>query len=219
MLFVDFIFPDLAEVFPKERKPIYLEQNIGVQLVEEINVNQERAFEQVFKAHYHALHAYAHTMLKDEMLAEEIVQNLFLKLWEKKEQLAKQASVKAYLYKCVYHDCLNHIRHQKVQLRYAAHAVHHHHSKAAEASASAELSELQKHIEIALNDLPQQCRTIFQMSRFEELKYREIAEQLQISVKTVENQMGKALKLLRSKLADFLPLIICLSFLHINNLP
>ena len=219
MLFVDFIFPDLAEIFPKERKPIYLRQNIGVQLVEEITVNEEKAFELLFKAHYSALHAYAHTMLKDEMMAEEVVQNLFLKLWERKERLDEQAAVKAYLYKCVYHDCLNHIRHQKVQMRYTSHAVYHHKDMAAEASATAELSELQQHIDKALNELPQQCRTVFQMSRFEELKYREIAEQLNISVKTVENQMGKALKLLRSKLADFLPLIICLSFLYLNNLP
>lgn len=218
MLFVDFIFPDLAEVFPKERKPIYLGQNIGVQLVEEITVNEEKAFELLFKAHYHALHAYAYTMLKDEMMAEEVVQNLFLKLWERKQQLYEQPAVKAYLYKCVYHDCLNHIRHQKVQMRYAAHTVNHHQSLAEEASATAELSELQRQIDRALNDLPQQCRTVFQMSRFEDLKYREIAAQLNISVKTVENQMGKALKILRSKLADFLPLIICLSFLYLNNL-
>ncbi|RZM19707.1 MAG: RNA polymerase sigma-70 factor [Pedobacter sp.] len=190
-----------------------------VYLAEEIVANDEKAFEAIFKAHYNALHAYAQTMLRDEIMAEEIVQGLFLKLWEKKENLAEQVSVKAYLYKCVYHDCLNHIRHQKVQTRYTAYAALHQDHLTATASARAELSELQQHIDKALNDLPQQCRTVFQMSRFEELKYREIAEQLNISVKTVETQMGKALKLLRSKLADFLPLIFCLSFLNLNNLP
>jgi RNA polymerase sigma-70 factor (ECF subfamily) len=72
--------------------------------------------------------------------------------------------------------------------------------------------ELEKKIHNALNELPEQCRTIFQMSRFDELKYREIADKLGISVKTVENQMGKALKLLREKLADFL--IFILFFIH-----
>ena len=67
--------------------------------------------------------------------------------------------------------------------------------------------ELEKKIQVALNDLPEQCRTIFQMSRFEEMKYREIAGELNISVKTVENQMGKALKVLRIKLAEFLPFL------------
>ncbi len=71
-----------------------------------------------------------------------------------------------------------------------------------------QLSELQGRLDEALKDLPEQCRTIFQMSRFEELKYQEIADKLCISIKTVENQMGKALKILRVKLADYLPLVI-----------
>jgi RNA polymerase sigma-70 factor (ECF subfamily) len=69
---------------------------------------------------------------------------------------------------------------------------------------------LEKHLRDALNELPEQCRTIFQMSRFQELKYREIADELGLSVKTVENQMGKALKILRSRLAEFLPLLVIL---------
>src|SRR5205085_8962102 len=76
------------------------------------------------------------------------------------------------------------------------------------ASKKIQLKELEEKLHKALNDLPEQCRTIFQMSRFEELRYREIAEQLNISIKTVENQMGKALKILRTKLVDFLPLLI-----------
>ena len=73
-------------------------------------------------------------------------------------------------------------------------------------------SELEKKIHSALNELPEQCRTIFQMSRFDELKYREIADKLGISIKTVESQMSKALRLLRVKLVDFL--IFILLFIH-----
>ncbi len=69
-------------------------------------------------------------------------------------------------------------------------------------------AELEENLQKAMNDLPQQCRTIFQLSRFEELKYKEIAEALGISVKTVENQMGKALKILRLKLVEFLPMVM-----------
>ena len=72
-------------------------------------------------------------------------------------------------------------------------------------------TQLNAQLSNALRELPEQCRTIFQLSRFEELKYREIAVQLGISEKTVENQMGKALKILRMKLVDFLPLIIVLT--------
>jgi RNA polymerase sigma-70 factor (ECF subfamily) len=70
------------------------------------------------------------------------------------------------------------------------------------------MRELEERLYTALNELPEQCRTIFQLSRFEEMRYREIADQLGISVKTVENQMGKALRLLREKLSDLLPLTI-----------
>jgi RNA polymerase sigma-70 factor (ECF subfamily) len=74
------------------------------------------------------------------------------------------------------------------------------------------MAELQHELHKAMNELPQQCRTIFQLSRFEDKKYKEIAEELAISPKTVENQMGKALKILRTRLADFLPLIVYLLF-------
>lgn len=72
------------------------------------------------------------------------------------------------------------------------------------------VKELEEKLHKALNELPEQCRTIFQMSRFSEMRYREIADELKISVKTVENQMGKALKILRTELTEFLTLMIVL---------
>lgn len=168
----------------------------------------DKAFEQMFKAHYKELHSYANVMLRDEDTAEEIVQSMFLKFWEKRELLNVQTSIKAYLYKCVYNDSLNYLKHQKVKTKYqdfAAYTMNDHHEAA---SSRVELTELKYKLQEALNELPEHCRTIFQMSRFEELKYREIAEQLDLSIKTVENQMGKALKILRLKLADFITLIL-----------
>ena len=165
-------------------------------------------FEHLFKSHYKALHAYASVMLNHDSHAEEIVQGMFLKLWEKKENLSVQTSLKAYLYKCVYNDCLNYIQHTKTVLKYQDHAVYTMKDSNGKTSDKLEHNELQHRLEKALNDLPEQCRTIFQMSRFEELKYREIADQLGISIKTVENQMGKALKILRLKLVDFLPALL-----------
>lgn len=172
------------------------------------------AFEHLFKAHFKALHAYASTMLRDEDAAEEIVQNMFMKFWEKRELLSIQTSIKAYLYKCVYNDCLNMLKHEKTKLKYQNHALYTLQGQSNKASNRLELRELETRLAMALNDLPQQCRTIFQMSRFEELKYREIAEQLGLSIKTVENQMGKALKIMRLKLVDFLPLLIFYLFTH-----
>ncbi|SMC95760.1 RNA polymerase sigma-70 factor [Pedobacter africanus] len=170
--------------------------------------DDDEAFEHLFKMHFKALHAYAIAILRDEDIAEEVVQNMFLKFWEKRELLNIQTSVKAYLYKCVYHDSLNLLKHEKIKTKYQDFATYTMNSHNEPASSKVETSELERQIGLALNELPEQCRTIFQMSRFEELKYREIADQLGLSVKTIENQMGKALKIMRLKLADFLSLIL-----------
>ena len=149
-------------------------------------------------------------MLQDEAAAEEIVQNMFLKLWEKRDRVTVQTSVKAYLYKCVHNDSLNYIKHRKVRASYEDYANLTMKDKSSRPAKTIEIKELEKQIVHALNELPEQCRTIFQLSRFEELKYKEIAERMGLSIKTVEKQMGKALKLLRLKLVDFLALIIIL---------
>jgi RNA polymerase sigma-70 factor (ECF subfamily) len=171
------------------------------------NLYNDQAFEKLFKDHYKALHIYVNTMIRDDEMAEEIVQNMFMRFWEKRELLNIDLSVKAYLYKCVHNDTLNYLKHEKVKARYQEHAAFSL-NYSEPASHKAELNELEWKLQEALKDLPEQCRTIFQMSRFEELKYREIAEQLGLSIKTIENQMGKALRILRLKLVDFLALIL-----------
>ena len=170
--------------------------------------SNEREFEQLFKEHFKSLYSYAYTIVKDEAAAEEIVQNVFYKIWDKNKQPDIRTSVKAYLYKAVYHDSLNYLKHLRVRARYKSQVMHQHNDEGAPASGKVLLKELEEKLREAMNGLPEQCRTIFQMSRFDGLKYQEIASQLGISMKTVENQMGKALKLLRVKLIDYLPIII-----------
>ncbi|WP_232831765.1 RNA polymerase sigma-70 factor [Taibaiella helva] len=168
----------------------------------------EAAFEQVFKSHFKALHAYACTILQEEAMAEEIVQQVFFKLWEKRDQVNIQQSLNAYLYRSVYNECLNYLKHKKVRKAHQSHTLYTAGTASDQVSRKVIARELEEKIADALNQLPEQCRTIFQMSRFEELKYREIADKLNLSVKTVENQMGKALKIMRMQLVEYLPVLL-----------
>lgn len=170
------------------------------------------AFEEVFKTYFKNLHAYACTILKEEADAEEAVQQVFFKLWERAEHLSFSGSVAAYLYRAVHNQCLNQLKHQKVKANHQLHVSYSMKNESVNGPAKMISKELEHKIREALNELPEQCRTIFQLSRFEEMKYREIADQLDISIKTVENQMGKALKQLRLKLVDFLTLLFL--FIH-----
>lgn len=164
----------------------------------------EKAFESVFKQHYKGLHAYAYTVLKDRDMAEEMVQNLFCRLWEKNRELAVEGALSSYLYRAVYHASLNHIKHLKVRQSYQEYNM----ENRTHVSDEYDGKELQQQLLKALNELPERCRTVFQLSRFEDLKYSEIAARLLLPPKTVENEMGKALRLLRVKLVDFLVLIL-----------
>ncbi|MCE7043197.1 RNA polymerase sigma-70 factor [Dyadobacter sp. CY312] len=178
-----------------------------------LNKDREEEFEIVFKKHFKNLHAYACTIVRDEVMAEEMVQNVFCRLWEKSEQIEIRESVSGYLYRSVYHESLNYLKHLKVREAYQTYAVNQM-ENTNNTSHNLELKELENRLEIALKELPEKCRTIFQMSRFEELKYQEIADRLELPLKTVENQMGKALRLLRVKLVDFLPASFLLFFLN-----
>lgn len=178
-----------------------------------LSAGSEQEFERLFKEHFKSLYAYAFTILKNEAVAEETVQHVFYKVWEKKVPDTIQTSLKAYLYKAVYHESLNYLKHQKIKAQYQLHVMHQSKNQIDQAaSRKMMLKELEEKLRDAMNALPQQCRTIFQMSRFDGLKYQEIADQLGISVKTVENQMGKALKQLRIKLIDYLPVLILALF-------
>jgi RNA polymerase sigma-70 factor (ECF subfamily) len=174
----------------------------------------EAAFEQVFKEHFKNLHAYAYAIIKEEAVAEEVVQQVFMKLWERSTPFPVSGSVAAYLYRSVHNESLNYLKHRKVQMAYRRHLGYTRGDEPEPAGKNLSEKELGSKLLQALNDLPEQCRIIFQLSRNEGLRYLDIAEKLDISVKTVENQMGKALKILRIKLIDFLPILLVLKILN-----
>jgi len=165
-------------------------------------------FDKVYMRYYPALNRYAYQMVKDGSVAEDMVHNVFLKLVENEVALNNPAYQKAYLYRAVYHECLNHIKHQQVKNGYQMEKFSHAEEIADTNVSSIQHKELKQAIADAMDLLPEQCRRVFQMSRYEELRYKEIADLLDISVNTVEKHMVKALKRLRIQLSDYLTLLI-----------
>lgn len=177
-------------------------------VIEAIRQGDERAYEAVFRQHYAPLCRYARQFLPDPDEAEEEVQAMFLALWEKRDGLFITTSFKSYLFRAVHNRCLNRIKHFAIRDEHRQHTLY-----AGEATAESPANtllgdELAERLQVAIQKLPEQCRLAFTLSRFDELKYQEIADQLGISIKTVENQIGKALRILRTELSDYLPILL-----------
>lgn len=172
-------------------------------------------FESLFRSYYQALCGYANSYLDDQAAAEETVQSLFVKLWESRDSLTIENSVKAYLYRATRNACFNQLRHLKVRDAYKSHNEMERSSSTFDAADQLVGEELSEKIEISIQQLPEGRRKIFMLSRYEGLKYKEIADQLNISIKTVENQMGSALKQLKLDLAEYL---IVIAIIVLNNL-
>lgn len=175
-----------------------------------LKIGDPTAFEMLFRTYYQPLCNYAYTFIPDRDEAEEVVQSTFLSVWEKKGTLEIRTGVKPYLYAMVRNACLNVIKHEKIKQQHVAGELALAERSVESVTRTVMATELETRIQESMEKLPQQCRLIFKLSRFEELKYAEIAEQLSLSVKTVENQMGKALKIMREQLKDYLPLFIIL---------
>lgn len=159
-------------------------------------------FESLFRSSYISLVKYAKTIIKDQDTAEEIVQDLFVRLWEEKENLKIESSLNGYLYRAVYNRCLHFIEHRKVVERHAEVISSEQHDYGEDPSEILHYKDLQTMIAGILERLPERCGKIFCMSRFEGLKYSEIADKLSVSVKTVEASMGRALKEFRKELTE-----------------
>lgn len=157
------------------------------------------SFEEIFKLHYRGLCRIANKVLDDRAAAEDVVQDVFLKLWIKREDISVIQSIKSYLYKSTLNASLNYLSRRKRTIR-----LHDRELVEASEAEGIQSKELDSHIDQAINRLPPKCKTIFVLSRQEGMKYQQIADHLGISVKTVENQMGKALQMLRERLKPFL---------------
>lgn len=174
------------------------------------------AFEMLFRTFYQPLCNYAYTFTQDRDEAEEVVQSTFLSIWEKYKTLEIHTAMKPYLYAMVRNSCLNIIKHEKIKQQHVQTEMVMGERSIESVTNTVLATELDDRIQKAMEKLPEQCRIIFKLSRFEELKYAEIAEHLGLSIKTVENQMGKALKIMREQLKDYLPLLLVLMKAFLN---
>ncbi len=167
-----------------------------------IAAGDRTAFEGAFRAFYPELCGFASSYVKDADQAEDIVQDLFVRLWNDRGKVEIRTSLRSYMYTAVRNRCLNMI---KVNKR-----LHSLNGSEEHATDHTEVDEIEhaeriQRVHAAIARLPEARQNIFKLSRYEGLKYHEIADRLGISIKTVENQMGSALKTLRAELADLLP--------------
>jgi RNA polymerase sigma-70 factor, ECF subfamily len=172
------------------------------EIVGRIRQGDIKQFETLFRSSYVSLVKYARTLIKDQDTAEEIVQDLFFRLWQDKEKFKIESSLNGYLFRAVHNRCLHYIEHLKVVERHAKEVSFEEEESSQNPSEILQYKELQAKIAGIIEKLPGRCGTIFCMNRFEGLKYAEIAEKLSVSVKTVEANMGRALKEFRKALTE-----------------
>ncbi len=181
------------------------------QLLEGIKRDDSESFELLFRRYFNRLKAFTLSFVKDDMLAKDIVQEVFIKIWEKRATI-KDISLEVFLFKMVRNQCLNYLRHVKVVENRAGNLK--------DATQMEELyridiirdepyllieKELEQEIVDVMNELPEKCKEVFQLSRIDGLMNAEIAEKLDVSVKNVEKHMTKALKHFREHFNDRLP--------------
>lgn len=181
------------------------------QLIASLRNGKEQAFAHVFRMYYNPLLNYAGRILKDAESANDVVQEIFCRLFERRKELREGFQLRSYLYKSVYNSCLDVIKHRKVETNYInQELLDFYFSKVVE-TPEAELAlldeDLKGVIQHAIGKLPDRCREIFVLSKVEGLSNKQIAEQLSISIKTVEAQMTIAFMRLRKELGWLLCLI------------
>jgi len=179
-------------------------------LISLLKTGNRNVFESVYNKYYGNLFTYSKSYVLNAEVAQEMVQDTFLKLWEKKESLNDDTNIQALLYRIARNNCFNYLKRLKVEQNYLEYSK----SKKTvlelnelalrQSSAEKIISEeLEEKINDAIESLPPRCSLVFKMSREQGKKYKEIAGELNISIKTVENQIQKALKELRKSLSEF----------------
>jgi len=183
-------------------------------LIVRLKAGDQTAFELLFHFYYPGLVMYSVQFTTDRMEAEEIVQDFFVRFWQKHQQILLTDSLKSYLFLSVKNGCLNYLKHKKVEEKYIRQMAELSNRHLAYDPDLYLASELQEKVKNVIDLLPEKCREIFIMSRIQGLKNEEIATNLNLSKRTVETQISKALKVLRIELKDYVGLMILLGICH-----
>lgn len=177
--------------------------------IQQIKQDDEQAMDKIFRAYYTFICRAVYRVVPDSVLTEDIAQEVLLEIWRKRHSLNIKSSLKAYLRRSAINKALNYIRDNKVKLE-DEEKMPVLESKMSGAQQQLEANDLQALINKTIDELPERCRMVFVLSRFEDMTYREIGEHMNISIKTVENQMSKALKYLTASLSPYLQIILLL---------
>jgi len=183
-----------------------------LQFIKAVRDGDEKAFRKVFHDYYNRLYNYALHYVIDQEIAREIVQDSFMKLWETRSRLKYNSNLGAFLFTLTRNGCLNYLKHLLIQRKHTEKVRKDWHdyqlnyiALSDETSEKIIFDELHEKVQRAIDRLPPKCREIFVMSRTRELKHKEIANLLNISHKTVENQISEALRRIRLQLQDYMP--------------
>jgi RNA polymerase sigma-70 factor (ECF subfamily) len=186
-----------------------------LELKNKIITGDTSAIKWLYQEYYVGLCTYANRFLKSKDASEEIVQQTLFKLWEKRESLQINESFIGYLFKSVRNHCLNHLKHQQIVNRYNESLLQSFKETEEILLVSQEnglsifiASELEEKITMAIENLPEQCKIIFKLSRYEGLKHQEIAEKQGVTLNTVQKQISIALGKLKNELNEYLPVIL-----------
>jgi RNA polymerase sigma-70 factor, ECF subfamily len=184
------------------------------ELLTRIKKEDINAFEKLYFDMHPRLFAFSRKFIDDAELSKDIVQEVFFEFWEGRNVIDINTSLKSYLFRMIHNKCLNHIRSQKIHNRYTNYteiklkqAELLFYDEDPDAYESIFFKEIQKILDNSILELPESCREVFTLSRLNGLSNKEIAEKLNISVRTVENQVYRALKILKEKLKDYIPII------------
>jgi len=192
---------DLGKI--RKRKVVKTSSLLEKTLIEKIKAGDENAFSQIFSAYYKDFVIFATKYTSDLNISEEIVQDTFVRLWEERQTINISISLRGYILKMVHNKCIDWLRHQKIRQKHNLFVQENSKQFDFQTDNYVLHSELKQQIEQVLKEMPPEISDVFRMNRFKGLKYHEIAGILNVSVRTIEVRIGKALKLLRIHLKDY----------------